>query len=214
MTLQPNIEIESLLSDSLPPEFTTVEAESLLSGRYKAPKKLLESLVQKRKLLRLKKGLYVLPTRYEPLAAAAAIGPVSYVSFESALSFYGLIPERVHSVLSVIDGRSFQHTTQKTRYIFRSQHRKLYAKGMTSVLIAERSVLFATPEKALLDALSNQRLNTKNLSPAQVYSYVLSSFRIEEQSLLEMSLSSLQELSTLYRNQGPSLLVRAISEKG
>ena len=68
---------------------------------YKFPKDKISNLVKKGDLIRLKKGSYVVSPKIHnqsisnELIANHLYGP-SYVSFESALSFYKLIPERVY----------------------------------------------------------------------------------------------------------------------
>src|SRR5277367_82508 len=65
-------------------------------------------------LVRVRRGIYILPPKYRteaphPFPLAQALEPGSYVSFETALSTHGWIPERVHIVASVIPGRKSSH---------------------------------------------------------------------------------------------------------
>lgn len=48
-------------------------------------------------LIPLRRGLYLQDRTANPLALAPAIHGPSYVSFESALAWHGLIPERVEA---------------------------------------------------------------------------------------------------------------------
>ncbi|MHA6727321.1 hypothetical protein ACX3PU_04575 [Chryseobacterium sp. A301] len=70
---------------------------------YKRPNDKIHSLIQEQKLIPLKKGLYVWNSDVLPenFSIANTLYAPSYVSVESALSFYGLIPERVFSVSSM-----------------------------------------------------------------------------------------------------------------
>lgn len=208
-----NNQILDILRNSLPPEFTLSDAAQLLSPEFKAPEKYLESLVLKHKLIRLKRGLYVLAQDYEPLAAAGAIASPSYVSFETALAFYGLIPERSHSILSVIDGRALEHRVGDLLFLYRSQRRDLFAKGMSSVTLNHRNVLISSPEKALLDTLAEKRLKTAGLLPIDVFRFVCESLRIESDAVVKMSVAKLKAMAKLYRNRAPLLLVQAIEEQ-
>ncbi len=73
---------------------------------YKSPNDKISSMEKSGDLIRLKKGLFVVSPEISnqnisrELAANHLYGP-SYVSLESALSFYGLIPEKVYAVRSV-----------------------------------------------------------------------------------------------------------------
>jgi len=89
-----------------------VDAQILLclSGTYKEPRERINRLSKKGDLIRLKNGFYLIADRiaqglpYEQIANLL-YGP-SYVSLEWALSFYGMIPERVHTVTSMCLGRA------------------------------------------------------------------------------------------------------------
>jgi predicted transcriptional regulator of viral defense system len=51
-------------------------------------------------IIRLVKGIYETDKNAEPCLLAASILSPSYLSFDWALSFYGLIPERVFAITS------------------------------------------------------------------------------------------------------------------
>ena len=83
---------------------------------YKFPKDKISNLEKKGDLIRLKKGSYVVSTKIhnqpisKELISNHLYGP-SYISLESALSFYNLIPERVHTILSMTIKRSRKFST-------------------------------------------------------------------------------------------------------
>lgn len=201
------------IKQELPVEFSTEEALVVLSRDYQAPVKFLKSLVDKGLLIRLKRGVYVLPESYDPTVAAGAIASPSYVSFETALGFYGLLPERVHSVFSVIDGRPRVRHVLGTRFEYRAQRRDLFALGMSSISLQGRNVLFASPEKALLDALAAKALKTKNISSAEIWSFVTEGMRIDDEDILRMRRRKLEEMAPLYRNKAPQFLVAEIAKR-
>jgi len=73
---------------------------------------LVNKALAKGELIRIRRGVYILAEKYRPVklsrflvANQTVLG--SYISFESALSYHGWIPERVAVVMSVIyRGRS------------------------------------------------------------------------------------------------------------
>src|SRR6218665_3344082 len=71
---------------------------------YKSPNDKISELVKSGELISMRRGLYVSDAGLPPvspfLIANHLRGP-SYVSLESALSFWGLIPERVYEISSV-----------------------------------------------------------------------------------------------------------------
>ena len=108
------------------------------------------------KVLRIHKGLYTLADEYrkvpiEPAYIAQHLHGPAYVSLQYALSWYHLIPEDVPLVTCVTTARPKEiHTALG---FFRYRHIKPdYFRGFHSVsLTTGDEVLFALPEKALLD---------------------------------------------------------------
>ena len=75
-------------------------------------------------LLKLRRGVYVLGKPYRkiephPFLIANQLQRGSYVSFQSALAFYDLIPEHVPVVTSATTGRPETVRTPLGSYIFR-----------------------------------------------------------------------------------------------
>ena len=73
---------------------------------YKKPRNIISRLIRNNDIIRVKKGLYVFgkdslgPAYSKEILANMIYGP-SYISLEFALSYYGLIPERVDTVTSI-----------------------------------------------------------------------------------------------------------------
>jgi len=83
-----------------------------LLREYKRPNDKINELVKKGELTTVKKGLYIPGPRInipkpEPFLVANHLWGPSYVSLDAALSYWGLIPERVYEISSV--------TTKSTR---------------------------------------------------------------------------------------------------
>ena len=145
-------------------------------GRYKYPKDKISSLEKKGNLIRLKKGMFVVApnihnqTLSKELIANHLYGP-SYISFESALSYYNLIPERVHSVRSMTIKRArkfltplgnFEYITSKKEYFEIGIHQEI--KG------TQFAYLIASPEKALCDLIvTTPRLRVQSVKAMQTY---------------------------------------------
>lgn len=197
----------------LPPVFPTEEAESLLSAKYLAPNKALEAMEKKGLVTRLKRGLYCVGTDLDPLSIAAFLHGASYLSFETALSHYGLIPERTEGILSVVDGRAAVVNSPIGRFEYLSQSRGLFALGMDLDTSSEIPLPIATKEKAVLDSLARAKLIAKKCSPEDIYRYVNDGLRIDESELMKLSLSRMRKLAPLYRNLAPAKLTLALEAK-
>ncbi len=111
------------------------------------------------KLIRLRQGYYTFPALKEhgdvPFYFANKIYAPSYISLESALSFYGMIPEGVIQITSVTARKTKTFQNPFGNYIYRSVKPELmfgYSMEQSS-LSNNWSMLLAVPEKALLDFL-------------------------------------------------------------
>lgn len=198
----------------LPMVFTVQEAKDLLNERFRAPLKFLASLEKRGVLVRLKRGHYAVAESFDPVYGANLLHSPSYISFETALSYYGLIPERTESFFSVVDGRPMTLETPVGIFNYSSQSRCLYAQGM-ALKIAEHGMLaIATPEKALLDTLSRANLRTVACSDGDILQYAIEGLRIEEADIRRLSLHSMRRMADLYRNLAPRKLVAALRRRG
>lgn len=77
----------------------------------------------------------------------------SYVSLHSALSFYGMIPEMVVQTTSVTTLKTERFTNDFGEFSYNNVKESLFFGYESKLLDDRHSVLFATPEKALLDLL-------------------------------------------------------------
>ena len=112
------------------------------------------------RIYQLRRGLYTLAPPYQkvkphPFLIANSLQRASYVSGQSALAFYGLIPDIVQVTLSVTAGRPEHLETPLGIFEFRhikpqllSGYRMTALHGLNS---PEQQALVARPEKGLLD---------------------------------------------------------------
>lgn len=136
--------------------------KSTLSGvlnQYKSPKDKVSSLEKSDVLMRLKRGLYVVSPKLlnlplsKELIANHLYGP-SYVSLESALSYYGLIPERVHVERSMTIKRSRDFKTSLGTFNYVSVDKEYFKIGIRQEIVDNKyAFLIASPEKALCDMI-------------------------------------------------------------
>ncbi len=109
------------------------------------------------KIYQLRRGLYSIAPPYQkkqphPFLVANHLQKASYISLQSALSFYGLIPEVVNITTSVSTGRPERLETPLGIFEFRHIKPELLF-GYRMVELGEQSAFVATPEKALLDLI-------------------------------------------------------------
>lgn len=112
------------------------------------------------RLYQLRRGLYAIAPPYQkvkphPFLIANRMQRASYVSGQSALAFYEMIPDTVQATLSVTAGRPERLDTPFGVFEFRHVKPDLLRGYRLTVLhgaqTVEQQALVATPEKALLD---------------------------------------------------------------
>lgn len=91
--------------------------------------------------------------RPHPFVIANYLKTGSYVSLQSALSHYGMIPEYVPVITSVTTGHPGMLQNEAGHFQFRHIDRRLFRYFDVLELAPEQRAFVATPEKALLDLL-------------------------------------------------------------
>ena len=86
----------------------------------------------------------------------------SYVSFESALAYHGLIPESVYKITSATTKKTYSFNTPLGKLSYHTIHKK-YFFGYKLMVYKKENYIIAAPEKALLDFFYiNEHIKTKN----------------------------------------------------
>ena len=107
----------------------------------------------------VKRGVYMpgpnsKARRPEKFLLANHLSGPSYISLESALSYWGMIPEKVLETTSASIEKTTLFKTPVGRFRYIKIPMPYYALGIQSIeLTAAQHVLIATPEKALCDKI-------------------------------------------------------------
>lgn len=170
-------------------------------NEYKNPRVKINDLLKKEKIIRVKKGLYVFGPElarepYSKETLANLIYGPSYISLEYALSFYGLIPERVETVTSVTNKRNKFFKTPIGVFSYRYINPSIYAYGITLYEMDKyHSILMATKEKALSDMLY---FTDKMTEQAQLENYLIENLRLELGEFIGFNKKQVKRLAALY----------------
>lgn len=183
---------------------------------YKRPNDKINELVKKGELTTVKKGLYVTGpkiniTKPEPFLIANHLWGPSYVSLETALSYWGLIPERVYEISSLTTQTSKSYKTSIGRFSYFRAPLPYYSFGIKSVQLTPKQVaLIASPEKALCDKI----ITTSGIflrSSKQVQEYLVEDLRIDEEILRKLDLSAISSwIKDAPKKDSLSMLVKTI----
>jgi len=158
--------------------------------------------VQTGRVIQLRRGLYTLPAPYRqspihPFLAANALLPGSYISLQSALAYYGLIPEYVRRTLSVTSRRPAEWRTPLGDFRFQHIASHLFFGYQQVALPHNQQAFIASPEKALLDLV--------HLTPAGAERAYFAELRLQNLERLDM-----ERLRALARRAAKPKWLRAV----
>jgi len=185
---------------------------------YKRPYDKINELVKQEVLIRVKKGLFVpgpalhLVSPESFLLANHLNGP-SYISMETALSHWGLIPEKVFEVTSATVDRSETYDTSTGRFSYIHLPIPYYSFGQQQITLAQNQVaLIATAEKALCDKI----VTTSGLlfrSVIQLKEWLLEDMRMEKDVLRRLQPRLIRNwISESPKKQTLQLLVKILED--
>ena len=108
-------------------------------------------------LIRLRQGYYTFPEFRESaeftLYFANIIYKPSYISLHTALSFYDIIPEAIPKITSVTTLKTITFSNDFWEYSYKSIKPDMMFGYDLREMESGRRIMFATPEKALIDLL-------------------------------------------------------------
>lgn len=164
---------------------------------YKRPFDKINELVKAGELTPVKNGFYVpgpalnLPKPESFLIANHLWGP-SYVSLETALSWWSLIPERVYEVASVTVKTTKTYQTPVGRFSYQHAALPWYSFGIRSVVLTDKQVaMVASPEKAVCDKI----VFTSGIllrSTKAVQQFLVEDLRMEEEALHKLNTADIR----------------------
>ncbi|OVE81158.1 hypothetical protein BVY03_04530 [bacterium K02(2017)] len=182
---------------------------------YAHPRRKINQLLKSGEIIRVKKGLYVYGEKFrtEPpsvLRLSNLIYGPSYISLESALSYYQLIPEYPHQITAITSKRNKSYHTPLGQFVYTYLNPKYYGVGYTIKQDSNgNDFLIATIEKAIIDKIWNDR---KNILPHDLKSYLLEDLRMDKTQLIKISLSKLKKISLNYKHETILSLIEFIRD--
>jgi hypothetical protein len=107
-------------------------------------------------LIQIRRGLYAFSNERgqaqpHPFSLANQMKRGSYVSLQSALAYYRLIPEYVAQVTSITTGRPETVSNPLGDYIFKHVKKTFFFGFQSMEMVKGQTAFIARPEKALLD---------------------------------------------------------------
>ena len=183
---------------------TDIDLDGLLDGTPAARYGMVNKALKKGELIKIRRGLYIITDKYRhrklsKLYLASRIVPHSYISLESAMSYYGWIPERVATVTSVLaTGRTKQFTTPFGEFMFYQLPVNEY-EFLTNVIRVEEikgePFFIASPLRALADYVYIKKIDWENID------YLTSGLRIDVEHLMQIKRNDFLEIKEVYRSK-------------
>jgi predicted transcriptional regulator of viral defense system len=166
-------------------------------GQYASPMHKLLRMVQKGEYIKIAKGLYETDRSTSGYLLAGSIYGPSYLSFEFALGYYGMIPEAVYTFTSA----TFEKKKKKTfinpfgTYTYMDVPSSVYPMGLEIIEEGNYAFMIASREKAICDQLYKMG-PVANYEELQTLLFI--NLRIDEQEFKKINLENLGILAERY----------------
>lgn len=166
---------------------------------YANPKSKLSRMVKNGECFSITKGLYETDRNTPAYLLAGSIYGPSYISFDYALSYHGLIPEAVYTVTCATFEKKKKKCYETTFGTFTYRDVPSAAFPLELVLIQEGDYYYriANPEKALCDKLYTMSPVDNATELAEL---LFEDLRIEESALSELNAEKAERLSEHYHS--------------
>ena len=198
--------------------FTHEVLENILIDHMSNVNAKIAYMVNKGELIRLKKALYTLGEDYQTtsintISLANTLYAPSYVSFDYALSYYGLIPERIYEITSATMRMKKEFDTPLGRFTYRPVPLQAYALGVDWLYDnIHGGKLIATSEKALCDKIRSDR-GIGRLSQQKLRDYLAFDLSIDMDLLYTLDPELIMAIATAYRSSNLKNLSKLISKR-
>jgi hypothetical protein len=186
---------------------------------YERPNDKIYQLAKEGVIQSIKKGLYVVGPalnvnrKPEPFLLANHILGPSYISVETALSYHGLIPERVYEIASMTTQAPRKFNTPLGTFTYTRLPLPYYAFGIRSEkLVDDQYAMVASPEKALCDKI----ITTSGLlfrSRKAAKDFLLENMRMDEDVLRQLNTKEIKNwIKGSLKEESLLMVVDAIQE--
>ena len=206
------IELKNALPLSV---FSHEMVSSILEKSFSNVNEKISNLIRNGDLIRLKKGFYTFSKPYQTkpidlISVANSLYTPSYVSFDYALSFYGMIPERVSEITSATSKNEKLFETPIGRFSYKKVSIEAYSLGVDWIYDdIEGGRFIATAEKALCDKIKYDR-GIGTLTQNSMIEYLKYDLRIDITTPLNYEL--IEIIATAYKSRNLKTLATIVKK--
>jgi len=185
---------------------TTAMLRDELSS-YSYPDNKIARMVKDNTLFCVARGLYETNPNIPGYVFAGCIYGRSYLSFEFALSYYGLIPEKVTTYTSATFKKKKykEFTNYFGRYTYKDIPEKAFSYGINIETVEGYNFSIACPEKAICDILYQAKpMHNRE----ELKTFIFENMRFEETIFLDLDLVKLKEIAKKYNSTNLKVLLK------
>ncbi len=196
-------------------DYATIK--NLLSENgYKYINDKIKYMKQQGLLTSLKKGLYIYNSPYiktlvsKEIIANNLLGP-SYISYDYALKYHGVIPERVEVVTSATTKRAKTFSTPHGVFSYRHTDKALYTLGLEIVSSKQGNFMMASKEKALCDKVfstNGLKINSKKT----MLLFLEADLRVDMDELLDIDLEIVKKYAEISKSKRVVFLHKVLKD--
>jgi hypothetical protein len=192
---------------NLNPVVDALQVKALL-GNTSDKRGKIARMIRSGDLFQLRRGLYATRRDLNPFCLAAGIYGPSYISYETALSYYGLIPEAVYEITSATLKRPAEFQNIFGRFHYRRVPESVYPVGIERVTESGLPFLIASPTKAVCDRIALEP-RMRSMSDVKRWAELM---RLDE--AIEFDLTVLDACAENYQRPAVRFLRRTVEKYG
>lgn len=186
----------------------------LVNSGYTGINDKINKLKRKGYIETLKRGLYLHRSPFvqnpvsKEIIANTMLSP-SYISFDYALYYYGLIPESVFDVTSATTKRSKSFKTDIGTFSFKEIKKELFPIGLTIQSAKNGNFIIATKEKALCDKVYYTK-DIQITSKKSMISFLVDDLRIDVDELEDCDIDIFVKYFKISKSKKIKFLIEAL----
>ena len=189
-----------------------------LLSEYQRPNDKISELIKSKALISVRRGLYIvgpktdLPTP-EPFLIANHLRGPSYVSLESALSYWNMIPETAYELSSVTIKTPKLYKTPVGRFSYRQLKTPYYSYGIKNIRhSSKQSILVASPEKALCDKIVlTPKIHLRSITQTQ--DFLMEDLRMDSEVLSTLDTKVMESwIENAPKKSSLEMLIKTLKE--
>lgn len=170
----------------------------------------IRSEIAKKRISKIRRGIYSNNAHADRLCIANKLLSDSYISFDYALYYYGLIPERVDVITSASHDKNRRNVivTKEDKFTYRDVSNNVFNEGLVCIMDEGKNyVRIASKEKALCDRLS---IVPQVRTLKEMKELLFDDLRIDADEFSSLNFNEIIRLASLYSKPTLNTLIKFV----